>query len=71
MSKSMEEARAFCRERHGDLVSFTSKEENIFLWKQVGIVSLAQNLNCAQGLFIDIVCYFFFYRYQEAMAHGI
>ncbi|XP_015227054.1 PREDICTED: macrophage mannose receptor 1-like [Cyprinodon variegatus] len=35
MSKSMEEARAFCRERHGDLVSFTSKEENIFLWKQI------------------------------------
>ncbi|MED6232568.1 hypothetical protein ATANTOWER_032477 [Ataeniobius toweri] len=35
MSKSMEEARQFCQERHGDLASLTSKEENIFLWKQI------------------------------------
>ncbi|KAM6919233.1 macrophage mannose receptor 1-like [Xenentodon cancila] len=34
-SKSMEEARHLCQQRHGDLVSIESKEENNFLWKQV------------------------------------
>lgn len=33
----MEDARHFCQQRHGDLVSITSKEENTFLWKQVSI----------------------------------
>uniref|UniRef100_A0A8C6L8C7 Mannose receptor, C type 1b n=1 Tax=Nothobranchius furzeri TaxID=105023 RepID=A0A8C6L8C7_NOTFU len=36
MSKSMEDARQFCQQSHADLVSINSKEENIFLWKQVG-----------------------------------
>lgn len=31
----MEDARHFCKQKHGDLVSITSKEENVFLWKQV------------------------------------
>ncbi|KAM4727964.1 macrophage mannose receptor 1-like isoform 2-T2 [Anableps anableps] len=35
ISNSMEEAREFCKRRHGDLASITSKEENIFLWKQI------------------------------------
>lgn len=33
----MEDARHFCQQRHGDLVSITSKEENVFIWKQVNI----------------------------------
>uniref|UniRef100_A0AAQ4RAS3 Mannose receptor, C type 1b n=1 Tax=Gasterosteus aculeatus aculeatus TaxID=481459 RepID=A0AAQ4RAS3_GASAC len=32
---SMEDARHFCQQRHGDLVSINSKDENTFLWKQV------------------------------------
>lgn len=35
MSKSNEEARTFCKNKHGDLASITSKEESIFLWKQI------------------------------------
>nr|XP_020447068.1 macrophage mannose receptor 1-like [Monopterus albus] len=35
MSMAMEEARHFCQQRHGDLVTINSKEENIFLWKQI------------------------------------
>ncbi|XP_041848819.1 macrophage mannose receptor 1-like isoform X2 [Melanotaenia boesemani] len=35
MSKSMEEARHFCQQRHSDLASISSKDESIFLWKQV------------------------------------
>uniref|UniRef100_A0A3Q3KWV0 Mannose receptor, C type 1b n=1 Tax=Mastacembelus armatus TaxID=205130 RepID=A0A3Q3KWV0_9TELE len=35
LSMAMEEARQFCQKRHGDLVSISSKDENIFLWKQV------------------------------------
>ncbi|XP_070700689.1 macrophage mannose receptor 1-like [Pempheris klunzingeri] len=34
-SMSMEDARHFCQQRHGDLVSITSRDENIFLWKQI------------------------------------
>uniref|UniRef100_A0A669D8Q0 Mannose receptor, C type 1b n=2 Tax=Oreochromis niloticus TaxID=8128 RepID=A0A669D8Q0_ORENI len=35
MSMPMEDARHFCQQRHGDLVSITSKEENVFIWKQI------------------------------------
>ncbi|XP_051266208.1 macrophage mannose receptor 1 [Dicentrarchus labrax] len=31
----MEEARHFCQQGHGDLVSISSKDENVFLWKQI------------------------------------
>ncbi|TKS79617.1 Macrophage mannose receptor 1 [Collichthys lucidus] len=34
-SLPMEDARHFCQQRHGDLVSIMSKEENTFLWKQI------------------------------------
>uniref|UniRef100_A0A8C5GDM7 Macrophage mannose receptor 1-like n=1 Tax=Gouania willdenowi TaxID=441366 RepID=A0A8C5GDM7_GOUWI len=34
-SKSMEEARHFCQQKHGDLATINSKEENTFLWKQI------------------------------------
>ncbi|XP_069548457.1 macrophage mannose receptor 1-like [Brachyistius frenatus] len=34
-SKPMEEARHYCQQRHGDLVSIKSKDENSFIWKQV------------------------------------
>lgn len=40
ITKSMEEAREFCKKKRGDLASINSKEESIFLWKQVSIVSL-------------------------------
>uniref|UniRef100_A0A669B8V2 Mannose receptor, C type 1b n=1 Tax=Oreochromis niloticus TaxID=8128 RepID=A0A669B8V2_ORENI len=32
---AMEDARTFCRQRHGDLVFINSEAERIFLWKQV------------------------------------
>ncbi|KAM9349608.1 macrophage mannose receptor 1b [Symphorus nematophorus] len=32
---SMEDARHHCQRRHGDLVSISSKEENVFIWKQI------------------------------------
>ncbi|XP_040911919.1 macrophage mannose receptor 1-like [Toxotes jaculatrix] len=34
-SKTMEDARHFCQQRNGDLVSINSKDENSFLWKQI------------------------------------
>ncbi|XP_061834761.1 macrophage mannose receptor 1b isoform X1 [Nerophis lumbriciformis] len=34
-AKAMEDARHFCQQRHGDLVSISSEAESIFLWKQV------------------------------------
>lgn len=39
-SMYMDEARHFCQQRHGDLASINSKEENTFLWKQVHIYKL-------------------------------
>lgn len=36
-SLTMEEARHFCRQAHGDLVSINSYAENVFLWKQVSL----------------------------------
>ncbi|XP_041658579.1 macrophage mannose receptor 1-like [Cheilinus undulatus] len=35
MGMSIDDARHYCQQRHGDLVSITSKEENVFLWKQI------------------------------------
>lgn len=32
---AMEDARHFCQQRHGDLVTINSEAESIFLWKQV------------------------------------
>ncbi|CAL1580355.1 unnamed protein product [Knipowitschia caucasica] len=32
---AMEEARSFCQQKHGDLVTITSRAENMFLWKQI------------------------------------
>ncbi|XP_028988342.1 macrophage mannose receptor 1 [Betta splendens] len=34
-SKAAEDARYTCQQNHGDLVSISSKDENVFLWKQV------------------------------------
>ncbi|XP_075877945.1 macrophage mannose receptor 1-like [Nelusetta ayraudi] len=31
----MDDARHYCRQRHGDLVSINSKDENTFIWKQI------------------------------------
>lgn len=35
LSMTAEDARHFCQQRHGDLVSLSTKDENVFLWKQV------------------------------------
>lgn len=32
---AMEDARQFCKQKHGDLVSIGSESESVFLWKQV------------------------------------
>ncbi|CAJ1072733.1 macrophage mannose receptor 1-like isoform X1 [Xyrichtys novacula] len=32
---SAEDARHYCQQRHGDLVSISSKDENVFIWKQI------------------------------------
>ncbi|XP_035994263.1 macrophage mannose receptor 1 isoform X3 [Fundulus heteroclitus] len=32
---AMEDARRFCKEKHSDLVTFSSEDENVFLWKQI------------------------------------
>lgn len=37
---AMEDARYFCQQRNGDLVTITSEAENIFLWQQVNILSV-------------------------------
>ncbi|KAM9789405.1 LOW QUALITY PROTEIN: macrophage mannose receptor 1-like [Neosynchiropus ocellatus] len=34
--KAREDARHYCRQRHGDLVTIQSEAENLFLWRQVG-----------------------------------
>ncbi|XP_044077015.1 macrophage mannose receptor 1-like [Siniperca chuatsi] len=34
-SMAMEEARHFCQQRHGDLVTINSENESVFLWKQI------------------------------------
>uniref|UniRef100_A0A3B4A4A9 Mannose receptor, C type 1b n=1 Tax=Periophthalmus magnuspinnatus TaxID=409849 RepID=A0A3B4A4A9_9GOBI len=35
VSLSMEEARKFCQQKHGDLVTITNRAENTFIWKQI------------------------------------
>ncbi|XP_053185960.1 macrophage mannose receptor 1-like [Scomber japonicus] len=35
MSMPMEDARQYCKNRHGDLVTINSEAENVFLWKQI------------------------------------
>uniref|UniRef100_A0A671U397 Mannose receptor, C type 1b n=1 Tax=Sparus aurata TaxID=8175 RepID=A0A671U397_SPAAU len=35
MTMAMEDARHFCKQRHGDLVTINSEEERVFLWKQI------------------------------------
>lgn len=32
---AMENARTFCKQRHGDLVTVNSEAERVFLWQQV------------------------------------
>ncbi|XP_040911918.1 macrophage mannose receptor 1-like [Toxotes jaculatrix] len=34
MSEAMEDARHFCQQRHGDLVTISSEAESVFLWKR-------------------------------------
>ena len=36
---AMEDARRYCQQKHGDLMTIDSEAENIFIWKQVGIFS--------------------------------
>uniref|UniRef100_A0A7N5ZZC2 Mannose receptor, C type 1b n=1 Tax=Anabas testudineus TaxID=64144 RepID=A0A7N5ZZC2_ANATE len=45
MSLAAENARHFCQQQHGDLVSLSTKDENVFLWKQVGFW---RTCNCGQ-----------------------
>lgn len=35
MSMAMEDARAYCKQNHGDLVTINSEAESVFLWKHV------------------------------------
>uniref|UniRef100_A0AAX7UUH1 Mannose receptor, C type 1b n=1 Tax=Astatotilapia calliptera TaxID=8154 RepID=A0AAX7UUH1_ASTCA len=42
---AMEDARTFCRQRHGDLVSINSEAERIFLWKQNSWIGLSVDLD--------------------------
>ncbi|XP_037131941.1 macrophage mannose receptor 1b isoform X2 [Syngnathus acus] len=35
VSMAMEDARHYCKQHHGDLVTINSEAENIFIWKQV------------------------------------
>ncbi|XP_042285556.1 macrophage mannose receptor 1-like isoform X1 [Thunnus maccoyii] len=35
ISMAMEDARHFCKQRHGDLMTIDSEAENIFIWKQI------------------------------------
>uniref|UniRef100_A0A3Q2X2U7 Mannose receptor, C type 1b n=1 Tax=Haplochromis burtoni TaxID=8153 RepID=A0A3Q2X2U7_HAPBU len=42
---AMEDARMFCRQRHGDLVSINSEAERIFLWKQNSWIGLSVDLD--------------------------
>ncbi|XP_071348975.1 macrophage mannose receptor 1-like isoform X1 [Trachinotus anak] len=35
MSMAMEDARRFCQQSHGDLVTINSEAESVFLWKQI------------------------------------
>ncbi|XP_039873788.1 macrophage mannose receptor 1-like isoform X1 [Simochromis diagramma] len=47
---AMEDARTFCRQRHGDLVSINSEAERIFLWKQIS----TGHQNSWIGLSVDL-----------------
>lgn len=42
MSLAVEDARNFCKQRHGDLVNIISGAENGFLWNQVSGVIFAR-----------------------------
>lgn len=50
---SMEDARHFCQQRHGDLVSINSKDENTFLWKQVGVCLFGLLANNSTLIYIE------------------
>lgn len=52
ISMYMEEARYFCQQRHGDLASINSKEENTFLWKQVHIYKLKLVVTVLENLYM-------------------
>uniref|UniRef100_A0A3B4GEA7 Macrophage mannose receptor 1-like n=1 Tax=Pundamilia nyererei TaxID=303518 RepID=A0A3B4GEA7_9CICH len=52
---AMEDARTFCRQRHGDLVSINSEAERIFLWKQVGN-GICKRFTKAMGFWHDSNC---------------
>ncbi|XP_047223891.1 macrophage mannose receptor 1-like isoform X2 [Girardinichthys multiradiatus] len=50
MLEAMEDARRFCKERHSDLVTFSSQDENVFLWKQI----YSGDINFWIGLTVDL-----------------
>lgn len=49
----MEDARQFCKEKHGDLVSIGSEAENMFLWRQVSSHTLAIQHRSSKPNFTD------------------
>uniref|UniRef100_A0A3Q1FIV4 Mannose receptor, C type 1b n=1 Tax=Acanthochromis polyacanthus TaxID=80966 RepID=A0A3Q1FIV4_9TELE len=49
-SMAMEEARHFCKQRHGDLVTINSEEERLFLWRQIS----RQDRSFWIGLTVDL-----------------
>ncbi|KAM3850436.1 macrophage mannose receptor 1-like [Diretmus argenteus] len=50
MSMAMEDARHYCKQRHGDLVVINSEAENLFLWKQISRNSASYYI----GLTVDL-----------------
>lgn len=51
---AMDDARHFCKQRHGDLVSIDSEDEDIFLWGQVSSHTCATHHN--QSWVVEHIC---------------
>lgn len=63
----MDDARHYCKQRNGDLVSIYSKDENTFIWKQVSFTNFLFNLKtkCRKNIY----CLFTFFSpyYSHSM----
>lgn len=66
MSMAAEEARYTCQQKHGDLVSISSKDENVFLWKQVGIYCFTST-TIESAPTVSFITGLTLHRFREAM----